>query len=73
MPGGTNLHDSIPVYGFVNVALDKENGVHANSQHTPSRMPQMRNGTDLFYHRTPMGGRGPRLLWLLWAEFSESN
>lgn len=29
--------------------------------------------TDLLYYRTPIGGRGPRLLWLLWAEFSESS
>ena len=24
-------------------------------------------------HRTPIGRRGPKLLWLLWAEFSESR
>ena len=44
--------------------------VDANAEHTPSRM---RNETDLLYYRTPMGGRGPKLLWLLCAEFSESS
>lgn len=57
---------------LVNVSPESKNGGDANSQHTPSRMPHMRNETDLL-HRTPSGGRGPRLLWLLCAEFSESS
>lgn len=38
-------------------------------QEAMTASPHHRDGTA---HRTPIGGRGPRLLWLLCAEFSES-